>query len=412
MRALVAACVLALAPAGGALAQDAVRVALGEGLRAVDVAAPRLVVVLDAITRRPVLEIAEAQALRVVAAGAGLDLAWGPRGRERRRLAATALRLEGRRGELLRVGTRDYPGALEVWRDPGGLTLVNELGLEEYVAGTVRAEVSERWPREALRALAVVARTYVVFHQERSPGKAYHLVASSQHQNFAGRVLEGSPAWDAAWSTAGQVLTWAGAVFPAFYHSDSGGATEPARAVFSGDGIPPIPGVRDDYSTAADSPNATWSITLSLPVIAQRLRQGGIEVGALTGLSVVERSPSLRVARLAVEHSRGTAVLRGADFRRLVGYDVIKSTLFVPVVTRDGVVRFEGRGWGHGVGLSQFGAKSMAERGRSHGEILAHYYPGARLGGGLHSSLGGGLRPPSEPPPADAAARPRPGADR
>jgi stage II sporulation protein D len=380
MSAVVAALVLALAPAV-ATAQDLVRVALGEGLRVVDVGATGPVTVLDAISRRPVPEIAGAQRVQTIAGESGLELAWGPLGRERRRLQTTALRLEGRRGELLRVGARDYAGALEIWREGNGLTLVNELGLEDYVAGTVRAEVSERWPREALRALAVVARTYVVFHQERNPGKIYHLVASSQHQNFAGRVLDGSPAWDAARSTAGQVLTWAGTVFPAFYHSDSGGATEPARAVFSGDGIPPIPGVRDDYSTVAESPNATWSVTLPLAAVAQRLRQGGIDVGVLTGLSVVERSPSLRVARLAVEHSRGTSVLRGADFRRLVGYDVIKSTLFVPVLTREGDVKFEGRGWGHGVGLSQYGAKGMAERGRSHIEILEHYYPGASLRG-------------------------------
>jgi stage II sporulation protein D len=379
MTAIVSACLLALVFAGTSAAQGPVRVALGEGLRAVEVGTSGVVTVLDAVSRRPLLETPGIQVVRVAPVGAGMDVAWGPRGRDRRRLATTALRLESRHGEL-RVGTRDHAGALEIWRIGDGLLLVNELPLEEYVAGTVRAEVSERWPMEALRALAVVARTYAVFHQEKNPGKAYHLVASSQHQNFAGRVAEGSPAWEAARSTAGRVLTWAGTVFPAFYHSDSGGATEPAQAVFSGDGIPPLPGVKDDYSTATDSPNTTWSITLPLSTVAQRLRQGGLDIGAVTGLSVLERSPSLRVARIAVEHSRGRAVLRGADFRRLVGYDVIKSTLFVPVVTRDGVVKFEGRGWGHGVGLSQFGAKGMAERGRGHTEILDHYYPGATLG--------------------------------
>jgi stage II sporulation protein D len=84
------------------------------------------------------------------------------------------------------------------------------------------------------------------------------------------------------------------------------------------------------------------------------------------------------VARVAVEHSRGTATLRGADFRRLIGYDALKSTLFVPV-THDVAVRFEGRGWGHGVGLSQFGAKGMADRGYLYPRILEHYYPGTSL---------------------------------
>jgi stage II sporulation protein D len=201
-------------------------------------------------------------------------------------------------------------------------------------------------------------------------------VASNQDQNFAGWAMEGSPAREAARTTAGQVLTWQGRVFPTFYHSDSGGFTEPARSVFSGDGVPPLEGVRDEFSM--ESPNYTWTVTFPLTVIGERLRRGGIEVGQVIRLTVLERSPSFRVAQLAVEHSRGTATLRGADFRRLIGYDALKSTLFVPVA-QDGLVRFEGRGWGHGVGLSQFGAKGMADRGYAYPQILGHYYPGTVL---------------------------------
>ena len=95
------------------------------------------------------------------------------------------------------MGTRDYIGALEIWRQADGLLLVNELPMEEYVAGTVRGEASERWPVEALRALAVVARTYAVFQQSRAGGKAFHVVASNQDQNFAGWAMEGSPAREA-----------------------------------------------------------------------------------------------------------------------------------------------------------------------------------------------------------------------
>jgi len=244
------------------------------------------------------------------------------------------------------------------------------------VAGTVRAEAPERWPIEALRAIAVVARTYAVFHRETNGSKPYHLVASSQHQNYVGRVAEG-PAWEATRATAGQVLTWQGSVFPAFYHSDSGGFTESGPLVFSGERVPPIPGVRDEFSL--ESPNYSWAVTLPLAVVADRLRQGGLDLGEITGLIVLERTPSFRVARLQVEHSRGTTTVKGTDFRRLVGYDVLKSTLFVPVLL-DGAVRFEGRGWGHGVGLSQFGAKGMADRGYGYAQILAHYYPGAVLG--------------------------------
>jgi stage II sporulation protein D (peptidoglycan lytic transglycosylase) len=364
---------LGVTPARGA---EPIRVQVGDGLRAVEVAAPDLVTVLDAGTRRALFGIPGGRPIRVMAtAGGGMEATWGVGGTvERRRLAMAGVRFETRRVGL-RVGTRDYGGALEVWRNDG-LLLVNELPLEEYIAGTVRAEAPERWPADALRALAVVARTFAVFHQQKNAGRPYHLVAGNQHQNFAGRIAEDSPAWDAARSTTGQVLTWQGIVFPAFYHSDSGGYTEPPQSIFSGEGIPPLPGVRDEFST--DSPNYSWATTLALSVVGERLRQGGVEVGDVRGINVLERSVSLRVVRLAVEHTRGTTILKGTDFRRLVGYDVLKSTLFVPVVV-DGAVRFEGRGWGHGAGLSQFGAKGMAERGYAYPQILAYFYPGSAL---------------------------------
>ncbi len=366
--------VLALLVATPALAAGPMRVAVGDGLRTVDIGAPDLVTIHDGVGRRALFGIPGGRVIRLTPAAGGFDVVWGTAPRDRRRLAMGTVRLESRRGPLA-VGPREYGGVLEVWRSGEGLLLVNELPLEEYVAGAVRAEAPERWPIEALRAVAVVARTYAVFHQQRNASKPYHLVAGSQHQNYAGRVIEG-PAWEATRTTTDQVLTWQGSVFPSFYHSDSGGFTEAPQAVFSGDGIPPLPGIRDEFSL--DSPNYSWAVTLPLGVIAERLRQGAVEVGEIRGFTVLERSPSFRVVRLAVDHSRGTATVKGTDFRRLVGYDVLKSTLFVPVLI-DGAVRFEGRGWGHGVGLSQFGAKGMAERGYPYAQILGHYYPGTAL---------------------------------
>ena len=370
---LLAALVLGLASVAGlpglADALPPMRIALADGLQHVEIGAADLVTVRDPATGGVVVTLPGARIVRVVPAGAGLDVVGA------RRTDGRALRFEVRRGPL-RVGARDYIGALEIWRQGEGLLLVNDVAMEEYVAGTVRGEASERWPAEALRALAVVARTYAVFQQNRSAGRVFHLVSGNQDQNFVGLALEGSPAREAARTTAGQVLTWQGRVFPTFYHSDSGGFTEAPQSVFSGDGVPPLEGVRDEFSM--DSPNYTWTVTIPLAVIGDRLRRGGIDVGQVTRLTVLERSPSFRVARMTVEHSRGTATLRGADFRRLIGYDALKSTLFVPVA-HNGAVRFEGRGWGHGVGLSQFGAKGMADRGYTYPQILDHYYPGTSL---------------------------------
>lgn len=363
--ALVAGLVLATP----AWALDPVRISLAEGVRHVEIRAADQLTAREGGAGRPPFVVPGPQFLRIVPFGAGLDIIGA------RRVDGPGVRLEPRRGAL-RIGTRDYIGAIEVWRQGDGLVVINEVGMEEYVGGTVRAEASEQWPAEALRALAVVARTFAVYQQARNTGKPFHMVAGNQDQNFAGLVLDGSPSREAARSTAGQVLTWEGRVFPAFYHSDSGGFTEPPQNVFSGDGLPPLVGVRDEFSI--ESPNYTWRLTIPLGVIAERLRRGGLDIGQVLRLLVIERSPSFRVARLVIEHSRGTTTLRGADFRRLMGYDALKSTLFVPVA-QGGAVRFEGRGWGHGVGLSQFGAKGMADRGYTYPQILAHYYPGTTL---------------------------------
>jgi stage II sporulation protein D (peptidoglycan lytic transglycosylase) len=370
---VIAAVVVTLAWSAGlgapAWALSSIRIALADGAQFVEIGIADAVTVLDPNPRRLLFSLPGPRILRIIPSGPGLVIVGAPR------VDQSRVRLEARRGPL-RVGTRDYIGALEIWRQGDALLLVDEVPMEEYIAGTVRGEASERWPIEALRALAVVARTYAVFQQGRAAGKPYHVVAGTQDQNFAGWVAEGSPARDAAFGTAGQVLTWQGRVFPAFHHSDSGGFTEAAQGVFSGDGVPPLEGVRDEFSM--ESPNYTWTVTLPLTVIGERLRKGGVDVGQVTGLNVLERSPSFRVARLSVESSRGAATLRGADFRRLIGYDALKSTLFVPVA-QDGVVRFEGRGWGHGVGLSQYGAKGMADRGYAYPQILEHYFPGTVL---------------------------------
>jgi stage II sporulation protein D len=354
---------------GAAAEVGPIRVALGEDLRAVEVGAADLVSVLEPGVRRPMFGVPGPRVVRVVPWAAGLEV-------DTRRVALASVRLETRRGPL-RVGTRDYAGALELRRTGPGILLVNELPLEEYVAGVVRAEVSEKWPVEALRAMAVVTRSYAAFQQARNAARPFHVVASSQDQNFAGWVPEGAPSRLAARDTTGQVLIWENRVVLTFHHSDSGGFTEPPQTVFSGEGVPPLPGVRDEFSL--DSPHYAWMITVPLATIGERLRQGGLDVGEVRGLTVLERSASLRVVRLTVEHARGGATVKGTEFRRLLGYDILRSTLFVPSPVA-GAIRFEGRGWGHGVGLSQFGARGMAERGYTYRQILQHYFPGTTLG--------------------------------
>ena len=276
----------------------------------------------------------------------------------------------------LRFQQRLYPGIIDVIGAPEGLIVVNELPLEEYLVGTVKAEAGDKMPIEMLKAQAIVARTYAAYHRRLNAAKPYHIVAGTANQQYAGQVNADSPAWAAVRDTEGQVLLWEGDLFPAFYHTDSGGHTEDPRAVFAAANMPALQAVRVDFPS--HSPYHAWSLDVALGDLAAALKRGGVAVGSITGLRVLERSASLRVSRISVLGTRGSATLRGNEFRRLVGYDTLKSTLFAVSVDR-AFARFAGRGYGHGVGLDQWSAKTMADQGYTARQIVEYYYPGATL---------------------------------
>ena len=288
---------------------------------------------------------------------------------------APSFRLSG--SGPIRVNGREYEGRLEVIRTGDvGLVVVNELPLEDYLVGVLKAESSERWPAEALRAQAIASRTYAAYHRLHNAARPYHIVASTAHQQFAGRVTVGSPAWAAVQETTGQVLRWDGELFPTFYHANSGGYTDEPRNVFGTRNVPALRPVV--CPLAAGSPNFQWTLELRLGDLSERLQRSGFGVGAVRNVEVTERTISLRAGTVTVRGSAGTQRLRGNDFRLAIGYDTLKSTLFAVAVDGE-VARFSGRGYGHGVGMCQWGAKSMAELGASAEQILAFYYPGTAL---------------------------------
>jgi stage II sporulation protein D len=319
-----------------------------------------------------VTDLADADVLKDLPSRLRVSLKNGVMEVEGQRLPAVRLRPEG--AQALKVNGREYPGTLEVLRNGDGLAVVNELPLDEYLVGVLKAEASDAWPMEMLKAQAIVARTYAAYHRQLNAAKPFHLLASTAHQQYVGRVPSSSPGWLAVKETEGEVLLWEGQLFPAFYHTESGGHTEDPRRVFAAAGMPALKPVRDEFS--GQSSHASWSLDVRLSELAELLRKGGVSVGSVVRLEVLERGPSLRVMRLAVHGTRGSATLRGVDFRRLVGNDSLKSTLFAVAV--DGkYARFAGRGYGHGAGLSQWGAKAMAEQGYRHRQILEFYYPGS-----------------------------------
>jgi len=367
IRTLAAALLLVVASAESAMAAGIIRVAVLEGARAVEIRGADVEVTeLGRCERCRGVGLARMDVVRAVPAGAGVDIDG---------LRAGAFRLTSDR--LLRINGRDYPSPLDVLRSGDYITVVNELPLEDYLAGVLRAEAGEKFPREALRAQAVVARTYAAHQRAISAGKPFHIIASTAHQQYAGRVAPTSLVWDAVRETTGQVLLWEGEVFPAFYHTESGGYTEDPRTVFAARNMPGLKPVVCPFS--AGSPHYYWNLDIPLANLTEALRRGGVDVGAVRRIAVTDRTPSLRASSVSVTGTRGSAQVRGNDFRRMLGYDTFKSTLFAVAIDGE-VARFAGRGYGHGVGMCQWGAKGMAERGYTARQILEYYYPGTTFG--------------------------------
>ena len=162
--------------------------------------------------------------------------------------SASAVRLVPMIG-VLKINNREYPGALEIVTSGENLVVINDLPLEDYLAGAVKAEAGDKMPMEMLKAQAIVARTYAAYHRQLNESKPYHIVASTAHQQYLGHVPDDSPAWTAVRETEGRVMRLGGALFPAFYHTDSGGHTEDPRVVFGTGNMPALKPVRVDFAS-------------------------------------------------------------------------------------------------------------------------------------------------------------------
>lgn len=273
------------------------------------------------------------------------------------------------------VNGKRYRGIIEVAPSDRGVLVINELPLEDYLVGLINCEISSQWPMESVKAQAVVARTYAVYQKKARAGAPYHLESSVLDQVYAGCEIEDSRAARGVRETAGEILAWGGQPIQAFYHSNCGGRTEVAENVW-GFRLPYLKSV--DCAYCADTPSTRWEQTLSLKKLEALLRGAGVAVPGLRDISEGKRNNSGRLADLVLASSRGNTVVSAVTFRKIVGYTVIKSTNFLVKVRGDEAV-FTGMGYGHGVGLCQWGAKQRAADGFSYREILSYYYPAAIL---------------------------------
>ncbi len=271
---------------------------------------------------------------------------------------------------LVWIGNRWYRGRVRVVPAESGLVAINHVDLEEYLYSVVGSEMPASWPQAALQAQAVAARSYAMYHQNRATSRAYDMGGTTTWQVYRGFSGEAASTRTAVDATAGQVLTYGGQVIEAVFHSSSGGHTENSEDVWSS-AVPYLKGVRDFDENA---PVFSWDATLSLTEASSQFSG----IGQIQDIQIVRRSGQNRVAEVRVVGNLDSTVIRGNDLRRALG---LRSTKIDSIAIDAGqdLLLISGRGFGHGIGLSQWGARGMAEQGHSYDQILRHYYQSTQL---------------------------------
>lgn len=275
----------------------------------------------------------------------------------------------------IRINGKSYRGIIDFYPSDKGLLVINELPIEDYLVGLINCEISSLWPVESVKAQAVIARSYAVYQKDARRGALYHLESSVMDQVYDGIDIEDSRASRAVQETAGEVLTYAGAVIQSFYHSSCGGHTEAAQNVWGAD-LPYLKGVDCKYCLSA--PSTKWETVLSLNKVETLLKAAGYRISAPGAIRTGGINRSGRLQDITITGSKGDLQLPAVSFRKAIGYSVIKSTNFTVRMRGDDVV-FAGLGNGHGVGLCQWGSKQRAGDGFNYREILSYYYPGVRI---------------------------------
>ena len=309
------------------------------------------------------------------------------------------------------LGSRRYRGVLHLRGEAGNLRAINHLGVESYLASVVGSEMPHQWPMAALQAQSVAARTYAL--RKRNPAGLWDVKATVASQVYTGVESETPRTLQAVKSTRSLVLVHRGKLINAVFHSSSGGVTEASGMVWRYQ-LPYLVSVPDHDQ---HSPMHRWQQRFDATGLRQRLP----ETGGVDAVQVLSRSSSGRVRQARLQGPRGSLVLSGTDLRSRLG---LKSTLVefemvsggvpapravTPSVSRihqlTGSVRgwrsaspfavapppplpglsagqhllVRGQGYGHGVGMSQWGAHGLAQRGADFRAILRHYYRGVEV---------------------------------
>ncbi len=272
---------------------------------------------------------------------------------------------------------KDKEPALKVYIQQTGK--VEEMPLEDYVAGTVAGEIKNDWPAEALKAQAILARTYVLDFVNTKKSKYQGADISTD--------FEEAQAWNeanvndrikkAVKDTRGQAVVYDGKYIKAWFFSHAGGMTATAKEGLNyKEANPPyIQAVKSPDSTKAKPDDREWTVKFSKQEVLAALDKMSAGVKDFGSVKIAAKGPSGRATTLSFD---GVPV-NAPDFRIAIGSEKMKSTLLENLNFDGSTLTMKGKGFGHGVGMSQWGAYGLAQQGKSAAEIIKYYFKGVNI---------------------------------
>jgi stage II sporulation protein D len=285
------------------------------------------------------------------------------------------------RGKTIFIDGRQWPQPVTfVAGVKSKINAVISVPLEDYVAGVVAGEMPAAWPMEALMAQAIASRSYVLAQLHHQDKQLFDTDSSQNNQVYKWvRDPKKGKMWrieEAVKRTAGTVLLdKKGEPLWAYYHADCGGHTEEPHAVWNNK---MFFGTVKEASCPAN-PQARWQANVSMSLANAKLQPILEKKGRIVDVELGEPTQSGRIRNMKLKLADGTEQsIRTNQFRQQVGFGWIKSTMF-GMSKRGENLFFTGQGFGHGVGLCQWGTRALAKSGKSHLAILKNYYPLAKI---------------------------------
>lgn len=282
-------------------------------------------------------------------------------------------------GSGIRVGASGiYRDEVLIYRNSeGSLDVISRLGLEDYLKSVIPFEGNPSWALESLKAQAVVSRTFALTKMLARQKEEYDVSSGVMSQVYAGKQIENDRTNQAVDATRGEVLLYKEKIFPAYFHSTCGGATAAADLVWRVKPLLPLGGVECKFCQR--SPHYKWEVVVTPAEIKEKLAKQEMPVQDVLGIRTDKIDRTGRAHKLVIQSTWAEKIVDADAFRVWIDPMRLKSNLITKIGTRDGAFVFKGRGWGHGVGMCQYGMKYLGELGYGYQEILGYYYPGAQV---------------------------------